>query len=44
MSTALPNRRFEFHKRPQLFIGPHNETLSVAMSVSNEDRSPFTWR
>jgi hypothetical protein len=28
--------RFEFHKRSQLFIGPHNETLSVAaMGVSN---------
>jgi hypothetical protein len=25
------NRRFQFHKRGQLFIGVHNETLSVAM-------------
>jgi hypothetical protein len=24
------NRRFEFQKRRQLFIGPHNETLSIA--------------
>jgi hypothetical protein len=35
------NRRFEFHKRRQVFIGTHNETLSVvAMRVSNPDRSP----
>ena len=34
------NRRFEFHKRSQLFIRTHNETLAiVAMCVgSNEDR------
>jgi hypothetical protein len=25
-----PNRRFQFHKRSQLFIRVHNETLSVA--------------
>jgi hypothetical protein len=25
-----PNRRFKFHKRRQLFIRTHNETLSVA--------------
>jgi hypothetical protein len=32
-----PNRRFEFHKRSELFIRTHNETLSVvAMCVSNE--------
>jgi hypothetical protein len=31
----------EFHKRSQLFIRVHNETLSVvAMRVSNPDRSP----
>jgi len=36
----LVNRRFQFHKRSQLFIGMHNETLSVAMSVCNPDRSP----
>jgi len=32
---------FEFDKSRQLFIGSHNETLSVvAMRVSNPDRSP----
>jgi hypothetical protein len=36
-----PNRRFNFHKRSQLFIRVHNETLSVAaMCTGNEDRSP----
>jgi len=31
----------QVHKRSQLFICPHNETLSVvAMCVSNPDRSP----
>jgi hypothetical protein len=36
-----PNRRFEFHKRSQLFIRSHDETLSVvAMCVRNPDRSP----
>ena len=35
------NRRFKFHKRSQLFIRAHNETLSVAaMCVCNPDRSP----
>jgi hypothetical protein len=34
------NRRFEFHKRRQLFICSHNETLSVAaMCVNNPDCS-----
>jgi hypothetical protein len=38
---ALRNRRFEFDKRRQLFIGVHNETLSVVpMRVSNPERSP----
>jgi hypothetical protein len=33
--AATPNHRFYFHKRRQLFIGMHNETLSVvAMCVS----------
>jgi hypothetical protein len=33
-----PNRRFKFHKRCQLFICTHNETLSVAMMrVSNPE-------
>ena len=41
MSTALPNRRFKFQKRSQLFIRVHNETLSVVpMRVSNPDCSP----
>jgi hypothetical protein len=32
---------FKLKKRRQLFIGVHNEPLSVvAMCVSNEDRSP----
>jgi hypothetical protein len=36
-----PNRRFKFNESTQLFIGTHNETLSVvAMRVSNPDRSP----
>jgi hypothetical protein len=33
-------RRFKFQKRSQLFIGVHNETLSIiAMCVCNPDRS-----
>jgi hypothetical protein len=36
-----PNGRFEFQKASQLFIGTHNEPLSiVAMCVCNPDRSP----
>ncbi|PYK35155.1 MAG: hypothetical protein DME54_05700 [Verrucomicrobia bacterium] len=38
--AATPNRRFEFQKRSQLFISTHNEALTVAMCVSNEDGSP----
>jgi len=39
--AATANRRFQFYKRGQLFIGAHNETLSIiAMRVSNEDCSP----
>jgi hypothetical protein len=39
--AASANRQFEFEKRSQLFIRPHNETLSVVtMCVSNPDRSP----
>jgi len=35
--------QFQFHKRRQLFIGVHNETLSIiALCVSNEDCSRFT--
>jgi hypothetical protein len=38
---ASADRRFEFHKRGQLFIRTHNETLSgIAMRISNPDRSP----
>jgi len=44
MMLTLPissNRRFQFQKSGQLFIGTHNETLSIAaMRVGNEDRSP----
>jgi hypothetical protein len=37
---ATANSPFKFHKRRQLFIGVHSETLSViAMRVSNPDRS-----
>ena len=36
-----PNRRFKLQKRRQLFIGVHNDTLSVAaMRVSYKDRAP----
>ena len=34
------NRHFQLHKRSQLFLRMHNETLSVvAMRVCNPDRS-----
>ena len=34
--TDGPNRRFEFEKRSQLFIGMHNVTFPIAaMRVSN---------
>jgi hypothetical protein len=35
------NRGFRLNKRSQLFIGTHDETLSVAMRVINRDLSPF---
>ena len=35
------NRPFQFHERSQLFIGTHDKTLSVAMSVYNPRCSPF---
>jgi hypothetical protein len=36
------NRRFEFHKRGQLFIRTHNKPLPVvAMRVNNPDCSPL---
>jgi hypothetical protein len=37
----LMYRPFQFKKRCQDFIGTHDETLSVAMSVNNPDRSAF---
>jgi hypothetical protein len=38
----LVYRPLQFHKRSQLFIGVHNQTLSVvALYVGNPDRSPF---
>jgi len=34
------SRRLQFDKRSQLFIGTHNEPLTVtAMRISNKDRS-----
>jgi hypothetical protein len=38
--ARTPNRGFDFHKRSQLFIRAHNETLSiVTVRVCNPDRS-----
>jgi hypothetical protein len=34
-------RPLQFQKRSQLFLGTHDETLSVAMRVNNPDRSPL---
>jgi hypothetical protein len=34
-------RRFEFHKRSQLFIGTHDEPCSLAVRVNDPDRSPI---
>jgi len=31
----------QFHEGSQHFIGPNDETLSVAMRVNDPDRSPF---
>jgi len=40
--TASTGHLFEFNKSSQLFIGAHDETLSVAaMRVNNPDCSPF---
>ena len=40
LALLCQNRRFEFQKRSQFFIGMYNKTLSVvAMRVSNPDRS-----
>ena len=39
--TEFVNRPLQFNKRSQLFVGAHNETLSVAaMCVCNPNRSP----
>jgi hypothetical protein len=39
--AASANRRFQFHKRSQLFIRADNKTFSVAaMRISNPDCSP----
>jgi len=38
-----PNRRFKFHKRSQLFIRTHNETLSIAAD-SNDSPMRSTHR
>jgi hypothetical protein len=41
VSPVSKNRRFEFHKRSQLFVRTHNEALSViAVRVRNPDCSP----
>jgi hypothetical protein len=41
--AASANLQFEFHKRSELFIGTHDETLSIiAIRVSNPDCSPVT--
>jgi hypothetical protein len=38
---ASPHCRVQFQKRSQLFIGTHDETLSVvAMRINNPDRLP----
>ncbi len=38
-SSISSSRRFEFPKRSQPFIGMHNETLTLAMRVDDEDCS-----
>jgi hypothetical protein len=42
--TLHATRPFDFKKRRQLFICVHNETLSVAMRISNPDCSPLRIR
>jgi len=42
LRDAVPDRRFKFQKSSQLFIGTHNNTLTVvAMRVSNPKRFRF---
>ena len=36
-----PDRRFQFHRRSQLFIGAHDKPLSVTMCAHNPNCSPF---
>jgi hypothetical protein len=36
VNTTLLNRRFRFRKRSQLFIGTHNETLSVVATCGSD--------
>jgi hypothetical protein len=31
--AELPNRRFQFHKRSQLFVRVHDESLSVVVTM-----------
>jgi hypothetical protein len=39
--AARSDRRFQFQKRSQYFIGVHNEPLVIVpMRISNPDRSP----
>ena len=38
--TASADRRFQFHKRAQLFLRTYNVTFPAAMCVCNPDRSP----
>jgi hypothetical protein len=39
--ATIPNCRFKFQKRRQLFIGMRNVPLSIiAVNVGNPDRSP----
>jgi hypothetical protein len=37
----LVYRPFQFQKRSQYFIGAHNETLSIVMSINDPDCAPF---
>jgi hypothetical protein len=38
-TAASTGGEFEFNKRGQLFIRPHNEPIAVAVSINNEDVS-----
>jgi hypothetical protein len=41
---VTPNRRFQFDKRRQLFIGTHNETLSVIARIALESFLIAGWK